>query len=307
MDLRHVRYFVALYEEQSVTRAASRLNVVQPAVSTQIRNLESEFGVMLFERTPHGVFPTGIARTLYPTCVRILEALAAARRTLEDASGKVTGTVTIGVPPSMAQGLLSEYLVVFNAAHPNIHVRCYEGYSGHLLDWLRQGILDFAIVNSASNDPRLKTRALWTEDLIVAWHEGPDHAVGNGFPARDLLNFKLILTTTGNYLRALIDAELAHLGSGVLPTLEVDSLTAVLQMLKTPGWATIVPEMALWGSREAAGLSSARLIEPSIRRSLLAVFHPVKELSLAGEKFIEGLESVLRDRSRAEPLPAMSA
>jgi len=266
MDLRHVRYFVALYEEHSVTKAASRLNVVQPAVSTQIRNLENEFGVMLFERTPHGVFPTAIARTLYPTCVTILQSLAAAHRTLEDASGKVTGTLTIGVPPSMAQGLLSEYLALFNAEHPNIHVRCYEGYSGHLLDWLRQGILDFAIVNSAIDDPRLKSRPLWTEDLIVVSPAAEGQGGNGGIPAKDLRNLKLILPTTGNYLRMLIDTELERVGLRIVPTLEVDSLTAVLQMARTPGWATIVPEMALLGSHGIAALAAARLIEPAIQR-----------------------------------------
>src|SRR5688572_29288658 len=109
MDLRHVRYFVALYEEQSVTKAAARLNVVQPAVSTQVRHLEAEFGVILFERTPTGVFPTAVARSLYPICLEIQQSLADAQQLLQNAKGMITGTLTMGVPPSLAQGLLSEY------------------------------------------------------------------------------------------------------------------------------------------------------------------------------------------------------
>lgn len=296
MDLRHIRYFMALYEEQSVTKAAASLHVVQPAVSTQIRNLEAEFGVHLFERTPSGVFPTAVARALYPLCARIVEDLAAAHRALRDASGTVTGSLTIGVPPSMAQGVLADYLLAFNDRFPGIAIRCYEGYSRNLVDWLRHGVLDFAIVNTAVNDPRVKSRLLWTEHLVVAYAAGSAQPRGGGgMPAAALRDFKLVLPTKGNYLRTLMDTEIERFGIAIEPALELDSLATVLQLVHSQGWATILPEMATWGS-SARELVAARLTEPTIERSLLIAYQPAKEPSLAAQKFIDGIDSALRQR-----------
>ena len=120
MDLRQLRYFVALYEEHSITRAAQRLKVVQPAVSNQIRQLEASFGVALFQRTPRGVYPTSVARSLYADCVRILAQADAVEQSLRKASGTITGAITLGIAPSMAQGLLPELLVEFCASYPSV-------------------------------------------------------------------------------------------------------------------------------------------------------------------------------------------
>ena len=89
MDLRQIEYFVALYDERSITKAASRLNVVQPALSMQISRLERTFKTRLFERTSRGVVPTDLGRTFYGLCQKILSDVYEAQRYLRDASGNL--------------------------------------------------------------------------------------------------------------------------------------------------------------------------------------------------------------------------
>ena len=107
MDLRQIQYFVALYEEKSITKAARRLHVVQPAVSMQIRRIEADYGVTLFERTTSGVYPNQAANTVYPMCLEVLANVEKLRRTLRHGSGKIDGTINVGVPPSIAHGILA--------------------------------------------------------------------------------------------------------------------------------------------------------------------------------------------------------
>jgi DNA-binding transcriptional LysR family regulator len=82
LDLRQVQHFVAVFEEQSIAGAARRLGVVPAAVSMQLRRLETAFGVVLFERGPHGVVPKALAHDIYPRCLAVLRELDALGETL---------------------------------------------------------------------------------------------------------------------------------------------------------------------------------------------------------------------------------
>jgi len=102
MDLRQISYFVALFEEGSVTRAARRVNVVQPALSMQIAKLERELEQKLFERLPKTMAPTAAGRTLYRLAQPILRDLAQARAHMKQLCSTISGRVTIGVLSSLA-------------------------------------------------------------------------------------------------------------------------------------------------------------------------------------------------------------
>src|SRR5437899_9370837 len=142
MDVRQIKYIIALYEEQSITNASRRLNVVQPAVSMQLRKIEKDYGLQLFDRTPEGLSPTPIARSLYPACLKVLEDLRAAEQIFEASRASISGTLNIGVPPSLADSLLGELLIICNQRYPEIAIRCHEGYSSNLIDWLADGTVD---------------------------------------------------------------------------------------------------------------------------------------------------------------------
>lgn len=294
-----MRFFIALFEEQSITRAARRVNVVQPAVSMQLRKLETDFGVTLFERSPQGLVPTGVARGLYPMCVRILADVHRAEQFLSESSGAVTGSINVGVLPSVAQSVLGDLLIVYTRLYPQVIVRCYEGYSANVAGWLAQGALDFAIVTAMEGEARLKLRPLITEQLVAV--TGPD-----GLPAADtitgaeLLKLRLVLPSGRNALRVLIDTAFERLGMQVAAALEVDSLAAVFRVVESPGWASILPETALRGRPRDGPLRWRPLVEPAIRRSLSIAFHPSREPSLAGQKFIDALERMIHGGALAD-------
>src|SRR4051812_12585653 len=108
MDHRQMQYFVCLYEEGSVTRAAKRLNIVQPALSMQIARLEQSLGRQLFVRSPRGMTPTAHGKHIYDLFMPVLAEFERARAQLRESSGELVGHATIGLPASLAQAVLAD-------------------------------------------------------------------------------------------------------------------------------------------------------------------------------------------------------
>ncbi|HEY4198940.1 MAG TPA: LysR family transcriptional regulator [Devosiaceae bacterium] len=300
MDLRQIQYFVALYEENSITKAARRLHVVQPAVSMQIRRLEADYGVTLFERTSHGVYPNTFARALYPLCLETLLNAERVRAMLREASGQYSGGLTVGVPPSLAVGCLAQILVSFHNTYPGLQVRVVEGYSANLLDWLIQGDVDFAVVNFVDGDQRLQYRKLVSEELVVVIGQQTDWP-GSTIRGADLAAFKLVMPSPRHSVRTMAEAHFGQAGVSLDVVMEIDSLTAVCNVVQQPGWASILPFSAV-----PTGVPGAprilRLVDPSVTRSLTVACQPHRPPSPAGALFIEHLSTTLRTLLAASAL-----
>ncbi|MFJ1260987.1 LysR family transcriptional regulator, partial [Cupriavidus sp. CuC1] len=147
MDLKQIQYFIALFEDGSVTRAAKRLNIVQPALSMQIAKLEEEFGQKLFDRIPHGMVPTAAGRMMYRLFLPITRDLANARQQLMQREEQVAGSISIGMVASETESVLVGSLVRFNARYPNVEVSVADGFSATLIDLVSAGQLDAAVVH----------------------------------------------------------------------------------------------------------------------------------------------------------------
>ena len=167
MDLRQIKYFVTLYDERSVTKAAVRLSVVQPALSMQISKLEDTYGAKLFERTSRGVVATDAGRTFYNLCQRILSDVDEAQRYFRDASGQVSGELTVGLMPSVANSVLPNVLAQYQANYPDVTLRIAEAYSGSLLDQFNSGKLDHAVVNKTTDLSRMAITPLFRDYLVL--------------------------------------------------------------------------------------------------------------------------------------------
>lgn len=104
LDLRKIEYFTALYEEGSMKRAAERHNIVQPAMSMQLKQLEAELSVQLFDRSAQGVHPTPAGRHFYKLCVGLLRDLRTTRQEMLDFGDRVKGQIRLGLMPSICRG-----------------------------------------------------------------------------------------------------------------------------------------------------------------------------------------------------------
>ena len=175
MQLHQLIYAVAVAEEQSFTRAASRLHLAQPSLSRQVRQLERELGVSIFNRGPGQgpvtLTPDGSA--LLPFMQRVLADVEATGAEARALSGMVRGRLSIGATPSLITSVLAPVLVVFHAQHPGIDLSVVEGGSHQLVPQVAAGEVDLALVVLPVTDPLVVTTPLFDDPLVLATSPRP--------------------------------------------------------------------------------------------------------------------------------------
>ena len=157
MELRHLRYFVAVAEEENVTRAAERLHISQPPLSRQIQDLEEELGVTLFERTARTVRLTPVGSLFLVEARAVLQRAEEAVQKARSALGGMQGDLAIGFAPSLTVGLLPEALRLFQKAIPKVKVSLHDLSSDEMIRGLAQGGIQLALMGDAPQLPVLNS------------------------------------------------------------------------------------------------------------------------------------------------------
>ena len=286
MDLRQIQYFICLYEESSVTRAARRLSIVQPALSMQLARLEDDLGQKLFQRNSQGMVPTAAARQMYRLFLPIVQDFARAREQVLCRDGEITGHVNIGLIASINVGVLADTLAVFSARFPRVGVTIADGYSTTLSGWVMGGQIEAAVVNGMRRHGQLKVDHIIDEDLVLvtsASHPSP--------PARLTLQKVaqlggLVLPTPNHGLRDVIDGFAHNEDVELAPVYEVDSLVTIIRLVESTRLATILPRIVVNERVEAGALRLHTIVSPRLTRQVVLVSHPRRPLSPASEAFV---------------------
>jgi LysR family nitrogen assimilation transcriptional regulator len=269
VDLKQLTALVTVAEVGSVTKAARLLHLVQPAVTRQIRSLEEEIGVPLFERTRQGMIPTAAGEALVERARRALHELERARAEIRPDVGEVTGIVTVGVLESVIDVLVAPLVSAVEARHPGIHLRIVTAYSGHLQQWLDVGDVDLSLLYNLADTPSLAVTPLLDERL---WAVAPPPAgLAADAPVSwdTLLAHPLVMPIAGHGLRALI--EQARSSSSEEPRIAIETNSMYLQkqfVLAGHGW-TVLPAAGVAGDVAAGRLSGAPLTDPELLRSVV--------------------------------------
>jgi DNA-binding transcriptional LysR family regulator len=214
VELRHLRYFIAIAEERSFTGAAERLWVAQPGLSTQMRRLEAELGVQLFDRHPRGVDLTQ-AGELFLERARV--AVSAAEVTLStgrDLEAGVIGSLRLGLAAGARWPLASELLLRFARERPAVELTVVEAYGGTLWRDLRAGRLDALVAPTGHGSADLRTLELGYEDWVVLVGAGHPLAGIGPVDAEELQGERVAVTghRDGAVLDRTVSALLAELG-----------------------------------------------------------------------------------------------
>ena len=174
MELRHLRYFLAIAEERSFTRAAERLWVAQPGLSTQIRRLEAELGVKLFERYARGVDLTEAGELFLERARVALAAVETASATGRDLDAGVVGSVRLGIASGPRWRHAPDLLQRFSRERPRVELTVLEAHGGTLWRDLRDARIDALVAPKGHASPDLRALELGRESWVVL--------IGNGHP-----------------------------------------------------------------------------------------------------------------------------
>ena len=170
MELRHLRYFVAVAETKSFTKAAERLFIAQPPLSRQIQQLEAEIGVQLFERGTRPLQLTEAGQFFYQHAVKLLSN-AEEVKSMTTRIGIVERSIKIGFVASLLYGLLSKIIYVFRQQQPNLKVELIEMSTFEQIQALKKGQIDVGFGRLRISDPHIKRILLREEPLVVAVHQ----------------------------------------------------------------------------------------------------------------------------------------
>src|SRR3954451_6269492 len=201
VDLKQLTALVTVADVGSVTKAARLLHLVQPAITRQIRTLEDELGVALFDRTRQGMVPTPAGERLVDRARRVLQELERAQAEIRPTPGEVAGIVTVGVLASVIDPLVQPLVATVGARYPGVELRILTAFSGHLQQWLDAGDLDLSLLYNLADTPSLAVTPLLEEGL---WAVAPPDA---GLRPEDpmswesLLEHRLVLPFPSNGLR----------------------------------------------------------------------------------------------------------
>ncbi len=265
MDLKQLEYFVHVAELGSFTKASTVLNIAQPALSRQVRQLEVELRQNLLSRNGRGVTTTDAGKLLLEHGRGILHQVA---RTLEDLGrvrGALAGRVAVGLPPSASKMMTVPLTREFRQRLPDASLSISEGLSNAMQEWLLAGRLDIALLYNPSTMMDLATLPLTEEDLyFVTRRQG--RAVASPIKLKEVAQLPLVVPNRPNAIRMLIEAQMATIGCKPTIALEIDSVSAILDLVADGAGHAILPKYAV----SSASNPQAYLIRPIIEPKLIS-------------------------------------
>jgi DNA-binding transcriptional LysR family regulator len=206
MDLRQLEYFVAVAEEQNFTRAAERVHISQSGVSAQIRQLERELGTPLIDRSGRRATLTDAGTAALEHARAALAAAEAVRGAVDDITGLVRGRLEVGMVTGCTITPLFDALAEFRHAHPGIEIALSEGNSDRLIERVRTGVTDLALIGAAAETSLgLEAMVIVSEQLVAAVSSGHPLA-GLARPTlADVVGHPLICLPQGTGVRTVLD------------------------------------------------------------------------------------------------------
>lgn len=240
IKLQNLRFFVAVYEERSISSAARKVHATQSGVSVQVRDLEDQLGLSLFDRVSTGVTPTKAGDQIYRRAISILREVGQLGEDVSDMSDHLTGEVRVGIMPTFARSILAPVLSAYCEENPFVKVHITEGYSAFLVQKILAGELDIAVVPNGVLPGGLRSTFL-DRDLEILVTREPLEGVRGAVDLANVPPLSLILPGPNNARRAKIDQQLGN-SVGVLHTiLEMDSMMTTLDLIRRGGWQSILP------------------------------------------------------------------
>lgn len=295
MDMRQITYFMRVFEERSFTRAAERIHVVQPALSRQIALLEGELNAKLFVRGSQGVEPTAAASKLYEGVLPIVGMLAKVKAEIRSlASEKVTGKFSCGFPPNFSGAFVGKIIPKFVEMYPDVQLQVVEDFSGSLTEYVRNGSLDFALGTVPPEPSGLASEFVYSDDIALISGEA---VCGPSFrPCRldQIPDLKIIIASERNAMAQ----QLRHLIASGLVTpsqvLQVDSASAIRDLIYTNGWSALAPLCAVVNHRAAGRQLYIYPIEyPQVSYRLGLIRRQDRPLNAASEIFLSMIRELV--------------
>lgn len=301
MDIRHLKYFVAISEERSLSAASNRLGVAQPSLSQHVIRLEEELGVPLMVRSPRGIVLTDEGRLLVRHAREICRSLDSCVTEMKEAGQAIRGTVAFGMPPSVSMVMSVPLAETVRVDLPDVRLQAIESMSGYIKTWLEDGTVDVAFLYDLDRKEHFVGRHLLDEQLC--FFAAPDAwplstPPGRPVPLADIVGLDLILPSASHGLTRTISRHTAELGLQLNVVLEMDAMTQIKELVARGSGYTIFAPAAAHDFVGRGELVKSPIVAPVITRPVMLVTNPARGQSRAARALIDLTVDVARDLVR---------
>ncbi len=293
MEIKQLRTFLAVAACGSVTRAAEKLHIVQPALSRQIQMLEDDLGTPLFQRMGHGMQLTEAGHLLVVRAKRALHELELAKQEISASPEAISGTVVVGLLPSVSELLAGKLINSLKTQYPNLSIRILVGYVGYLQDWLAKDEVDIALLYAHQASPSIEITPLLNEKLYVVGPSSAQLKIDQPISLKDLKQHSFIMPTHPHGLRTLLDHACGVSGIELNITAETNSMDTQKSLVAAGVGYTILPGVVLFEDIKQNKLSAAPIIDPEINRQISLALSVTRHPTLAVRRVIEELKLII--------------
>ena len=271
MDFRQLRYFLAIAEAGSITRAAGLLGVAQPALSLHVKRMEEQLGTQLFIRSKTGVAPTEAGGLLVQRARTILDDLMRTEDDIRTLDADPLGEVRIGLPGTISNIAALPLIEAVRNRYPRIRLNIAEAMSGFIAGWLDNGEVDLAVLYERSKSENIGSELLLEEELVVLWPAGTKCLAT--ISLAELRDVPMVLPSGAHGLRGLVDRACEEYGFAPTVAIEIDSYTNIKRLVAAGYGASILPTYAVMRDRQAGRLAISHIVSPGLWRGAWLV-HP---------------------------------
>jgi DNA-binding transcriptional LysR family regulator len=286
VDIRQLRYFIAIAEEGQITSAAKRLRMAQPPLSQQLKQMEDELGVALVERVGRKIVLTEAGTALYKQALNIVNQLDEAIAEVKETGEGIRGTLSIGVSALSAYHL-PEKIRLFQQQYPLITYKLWKGDTQHLSQLLEQRIIEVAIVRLPHSLQNVSAIHLEEEPFVMIV---PNHSplAGTGpIHMREIARHPLILPSTpGLGIYELLMKEFSRLGLEPQVICQCPDISLIVNLVAAGVGASIVPRSA-WQTHSGYPIACLEMTGTSITSSSAVIWPSGRHLSKAAHRFVE--------------------
>jgi DNA-binding transcriptional LysR family regulator len=284
LNLRQIEAFNAVMQTGSVSRAAKRLFISQPAVSKLIQNLEYAIDILLFDRTPGKVTPTAEACLLFEEVERVFRGLISLDAFAEEIRTLDRGRLRVGVMPALSTGFIQDILVGFTAAHPLTRVTIHARSTAKLVDWLVAGHLEVGVSAHPVSHPEIHQIPLCRHNYICILPPGHPLADKDRLSIADLAAERFIAFSTGSDVSQRIEQLFIDAGIERRIVFEASMAPTVCAMVaRGLGVAIVNPHYLV----AFASLVVVRPIAPTVDSEIRLLLPAPRRQSLVSKAFIE--------------------
>jgi len=304
MNLRQLEYFVHVAELGSFSKAALVLDIAQPALSRQVRALETDLRETLLLRNGRGVQLTEAGKRLFEHSVGILQRVARLREDMGASRDEPVGRIVVGLPPSMGRQLTMPLIDAFRRELPRARLAIVEGLSAHIAEWIVTGRVDLGLLHNPEAAPALEITPILDEALCLVQPRGAGRsgrATGRPLPLRELPGFPLIVPDRAHAIRKLIETQAMRTGSPLDIAWEVSSVPSIVDLVCAGYGHAVLSVGAVAASGRARELTVRALVDPPLSTVLcLAVSAHKRPTPLARH-----VAHRLRELIEALPMPRL--